>query len=91
VLLAAGFFEHAELNLDSRAPQATDARPRTIRVGISVPDEYAADTRLQDRVRTGARAPRPAAGFERDRERRTAQPVDAKAALRAFERDDFSV
>jgi hypothetical protein len=91
VLLAAGCLEHAELNLDSRAPQATDARPRTIRVGISMPDKYATDARLQDRFRTGTRAPHPAAGFERDRERCTAQTLDAKAAPRAFERDDFSV
>jgi hypothetical protein len=56
-----------------------------------MPDKYAADTGLQDRVRTGTRSPHPAAGFERDSERSTAQAFDAEAALRAFERDDFSV
>ncbi len=91
MLLEAGLLQYADLDFDSRAPQATDTRPRNIRMGISMPDEYASDSRLQNRVRTGTRAPHPAAGFERDRERRTAQAVGAKAALRAFERDDFSV
>jgi hypothetical protein len=91
VLFAAGFLEYAELNLDSRAPQATSARPRTIRMRIAMPDENAADARLDDRVRAGTRTPHPAAGFERDRERSTAQAPGPKAALRVFERNDLGV
>jgi hypothetical protein len=91
VLHAAGFLEHTELDLDSRAPQATHARPRNIRMRVSVPDKYTPNTRFQDRVRAGIRTPRPAAGFERDRERCAAQALDPKATLRAFESHDLGV
>jgi hypothetical protein len=91
VLFAAGFLENAEPNLDSRAPQATDARPRYIRMRIAMSDENVADARLDNRVRAGTRTPRPAAGLERNRERSTAQTPHPKAALRVFERNDLGV
>jgi hypothetical protein len=91
MLRAAGFFEHTKPNFDPRAPKAPHTRPRNVRMGISVPDEYTADTRVYDRIRAWASAPRPAAGFERNRERCTAQALGPETALRVFERHDLGV
>jgi hypothetical protein len=91
MLCAAGFFEHTKPNFDSRAPKAPHTRPRNVRMGVSVPDEYAADTRVYDRIRAWAGAPRPAAGFERDRERCTAQALGSETALRISECHDLGM
>jgi len=91
VLFTAGFLEYSKLDLDSRAPQATNARPRYIRMWISMPDENTADARLDNRIRAGTRTPHPTAGFERDRERSATQTPHPKAALCVFERNDLGV
>jgi hypothetical protein len=91
VLSAALFFEHATLDRDTRGAQLADSRPRDIAVWIFMPDEYAANPRIDDRVRARTRASDPTAWLEGDRHRCAAHVLRTKATLRALQRDDLRV